>query len=222
MASPASGGPPAPRSHAGGPLTPSGPIHDDIGIGASVTSVLAALKRQATGDSVSLDDILRAVGGQAYGGFLFAVAVVAISPVGAIPGASVLCASVLVLAAVSMPVGRQAPWLPGALRRVSVGAQTARAAIDRITPWLRPLDRLARPRCEGVLRGRGRYSLCAAVLVLALSMYPLALIPWAALLPAFAVALIGFGLVTRDGLIAGAGAAGALAALGLLGLLWLP
>ena len=89
----------------------------------SITATLHALKRAAQSDRVSLGTLIDQLGQRTYGPLLFTIGLIAMSPIGAIPGASVVCATVIVLLAVQMSFGNRAPWVPGMLRRLEVDGE---------------------------------------------------------------------------------------------------
>jgi hypothetical protein len=86
----------------------------------SITATLHALKRAAQRERVSLGTLIDQLGQRTYGPLLFTIGLIAMSPIGAIPGASVVCATAIVLLAVQMSFGNRAPWLPAMLRRLEV------------------------------------------------------------------------------------------------------
>ena len=176
----------------------------------SITGTLHALKRAAQRERVSLGTLIDQLGQRTYGPLLFTVGLIAMSPIGAIPGASVVCATVIVLLAVQMSVGNRAPWVPGMLRRLEVDGDLSRRSIQRVEPYLRWLDRLTRTRWTGLLSRPALHAVVLGLCALAALMYPLALVPWGVLPAAAAITVIGLGLLTADGLITALGLAIAL------------
>lgn len=187
----------------------------------AIEDTLERLRRAAAGHTTSVGDLLDAFQRRAYGPLLFVIGLIALSPVGAIPGASIACGTLVVLLAVQMSLGEGAPWVPQALRRVRVDGERARHSIDWAAPYARRLGKVTRARWEEVHDGRAIHVVVGALCVLALSMYPLALVPWGALPAAAGITVIGLGLLTRDGVLILAGEALAVAAAG-LGFVLLP
>ena len=181
----------------------------------AIDDTFERLRRAAAGETTSVGDLLDAFQRQAYGPLLFVIGLIALSPVGAIPGASIACGTLVVLLAVQMSLGGGAPWVPQALRRIRVDGDRARRSIDWAAPYVRRLGTVTRPRWENVQAGRAIHVVVGALCVLALSMYPLALVPWGVLPAAAGITLIGLGLLTRDGLLIFAGESLAVAAAGL-------
>ena len=177
----------------------------------SIAGTLHALKRAAQRERVSLGALIDQLGQRTYGPLLFTVGLIALSPVGAIPGASVVCATVIVLLAVQMSFGNRVPWIPGMLRRLEVDGNLSRRSIERLEPYLNWLDRIAQARWTGLLSRPALHAVAVGLCALALLMYPLALVPWGVFPVACAITVIGLGLLTADGLITAVGLALAIA-----------
>jgi hypothetical protein len=175
----------------------------------SIRETLHQLKRTARGERVSLGALIDRLGQRSYGPVLFVLGLIALSPIGAIPGASVLCATVIVTIAAQMSVGRAGPWVPGALRRIEVDARRGRRALEVTEPYVRWLDRVTRSRWRGLLHRPALHLVVLALCVLAGLMYPLALVPWGVVPVAATIALIGLGLLTADGMVIAVGLAAA-------------
>ncbi|MBK1695942.1 exopolysaccharide biosynthesis protein [Rhodovibrio salinarum] len=182
----------------------------DDGQADSITSTLHALKRAARQDRVSLGTLIDQLGQRTYGPLFFTIGLIALSPIGAIPGASVVCATLIVLLAVQMSFGSHTPWVPGALRRLEVDGDLGRRSIERVEPYLRWLDRLTQARWSVLLSRPALHAVVLGLCALAVLMYPLALVPWGVLPVAAAITVIGLGLLTADGLITAIGLAVAL------------
>jgi len=105
----------------------------------------------------------------------------------------------VVLVGLQMLCGFEHPWLPNALRRRALARTSVEHFIDRITPVLRWLERLCRPRFESLPRRPGHrisgFLLILTGIGLALPI-PFTNYPFGLLLIVFAVALI-----ERDGLV---------------------
>ncbi|MBK1667854.1 hypothetical protein CKO28_07380 [Rhodovibrio sodomensis] len=180
----------------------------------SIKGTLQALKRAAEAERVSLGTLIDQLGQRTYGPLLFTIGLIAMSPIGAIPGASVVCATVVVLLAVQMSFGSRAPWVPGMLRRLEVDGDLSRRSIRRVEPYLRWLDRVTRARWTALLSRPALHAVVLGLCTLAVLMYPLALVPWGVFPVAGAITVIGLGLLTADGLLTALGLALALAGAG--------
>lgn len=180
----------------------------------AVTSVLDDLKSATHGDQTSIGDMLDAFGQGAYGPLLFVIGLLALSPIGAIPGVSILSGTLIVLLAVQMLFREGAPWAPKSLRRLKVDSSRAQRSINWAEPYVKKAGAVTRPRYPQLLSRPGIYAVVAALVVLAVTMYPLALIPWGVMPAAAGVTVMGLGLLARDGIMVAIGEAFAAIAAG--------
>lgn len=84
----------------------------------NLRTLLQSLCSQTEGESVSVGDLLNAVGRRSYGPVILLLGFIAISPLTIIPGANVLVALITLIFAVQMVFGRQYPWIPKKSPRV--------------------------------------------------------------------------------------------------------
>lgn len=171
----------------------------------SISGTLAALKRAADADRISVGQMVDQLGQRTYGPLLFTIGLLALSPLGAIPGASVVCATLTILLAMQMSFGSGAPWVPAKLRQIEVNGQLSRQSIEWAEPYVSWLDRFTSTRLETLLQPPAVHLVVLALAALALLMYPLALIPWGVMPVAATLALLGLGVLTADGLIVAVG-----------------
>ncbi len=153
-------------------------------------------------DDISVGDVLDAFSDRLFGPLLVVPALALISPVGAIPGAPIVLAVMLVLLAGQKLVGLDRPWLPQKLTKRSVSRDTLESAMGKLRPWAKRIDALIRPRLTVLAEGPAVYVAAALVVVLAVAIVPIGLIPFAVAAPGGAILLIGLALTARDGLLA--------------------
>ncbi len=186
----------------------------------SLAGLFDAVLDNAQGDEVSFGEAVTTFHRQAYGPLLLVPSLLALLPiVGAIPGISVITATLIILIAAQMIVGRDHPWLPARLRNAALQRDKLEQAVARMRPYLEAMDRWTRPRLL-FLSEPPLYLLIPIVCIgLALLMYPLALVPWGVTLPALALTILSVGLTIRDGYVLAAGYA--VTAVSVLSALWL-
>ncbi len=197
--------------------------HEIGGKPLGLADVAARLCEISDGDSdeVSVGEMITGIGQRAFGPLLLVFALIALSPIGAIPGASVLLGTLIILVASQMLIGRRSPWIPRRLTRISVGRDKMRASMERIGPYLGKVDTILKPRWRAVLRPPSPRIIAALCIILAALFYPLALVPWGVAAPALAILVLSLGLTSHDGVLLVAGFAASAAALGLSGYLLL-
>jgi hypothetical protein len=155
-------------------------------------------------ETVSVSDLLRAVGERSFGALLVVFAMPNVLA-GVLPGLSVVLGVPLMLLSLQLLVAADRPWLPARLLRFELRRTDLASPVARIVPHLRRLERALRPRLL-LLTGPWAERLAgAACLVLSLMVFlP---IPFANLLPAVGIVLFGLAMLERDGLVALAAAA---------------
>jgi hypothetical protein len=190
----------------------TGPDDAPVRSPQSLGELLEAM-RPAEGDTrVSVKDVLRRVGDHSFAAVILVPAIVLVSPISGIPGSPTIGALITILVSLQALIGRRHLWLPGFLRNRSVSAEKMNRAIN----WLRKpagwMDRYSSNRLKLLTSRPLRPFAYAAVTVIAVSWPFLELLPFVTSFFAGAVAMMMFGIMTRDGifLLAGYAQAGVL------------
>lgn len=170
---------------------------------ASRTSdLLAALVRDATGDRVTVRAIVGTLGERAHALLIVVLALPNCLPMP--PPIPLICGLLLCFVAMQIFLGMPAPWLPKALLDRTLARKDVDKAADRAVPWLKWLERVARPRFM-ILASPAALRLIAIAL-LAFSIALIFAAPFIGQIPlGIAIALVGIGLVERDGYVVIAG-----------------
>lgn len=170
-----------------------------------LSGLLERMRNDSSGEEPSVGDILGAVGTRAYGPLLFVPAIIALAPTGAIPGMSMLTGSLILAISLQMLFGRDQIWMPQRLLAFSVPRERLENAIDFIRPYAERVDRLVHPRQTWLAKFPFTRMIAVICGILAISMFPLAFVPFGAALPSGAIVLFSLGLVIRDGYVVIAG-----------------
>ncbi|MFP3920989.1 MAG: exopolysaccharide biosynthesis protein [Dichotomicrobium sp.] len=158
------------------------------------------------GSRISFGEAVATFREQAYGPILLVPSLLALVPIiGAIPGVSVLTATLIILIAGQMLVGRRSPWLPQRLSKLSLTRRQLERALNTMRPYLAALDRWTRPRLLFLSEPPVYLLIPIVCILLALMMFPLAFVPWGVTPPALALTILSVGLTVRDGYVLGAG-----------------
>jgi hypothetical protein len=172
-----------------------------------LSEILARLAEPATG-SITLGEVLAAVGERSFGALLVILAIPNMVA-GLIPGLSILLGLPLLLVSLQLLVGADKPWLPRRLARLEIQRADLRRIVERTRKVLRRLERALRPRLEFLTAPWAERLIGLGCVALSLLVFlP---IPFANLVPATGIMLFGFSMLERDGLMA-------LAAMGIVGL----
>ena len=161
---------------------------------------------------LSIDQIVAAFGPRALGVLLFVFATPNLLPLP--PGSSTVLGAPLVLFSPQLMIGVHSPWMPGFLARRRIPGRSLGAAFRRIIPWLKKVERLSRPRLTFLFGPVGDRLIGLVCFLLALVL--LLPIPLGNMAPAAAIALLGLGMVQRDGVLAILGYLAAAISVGLL------
>jgi hypothetical protein len=144
---------------------------------------------------ITLREALAHLGVRAYGPLLLICALPNTVP--NVPGLSSLFGLPLLFFALQMALGRT-PWLPGFLADRGLDRSTLQLVSDKVRPWLVRADKAVRPRLLGLSSVAAERFLGVYVFVLA---FAVALpVPLTNMVPAWAIAAIAIGVLTRDGL----------------------
>lgn len=161
-------------------------------LGASARSAPAGARAD-----LSIGDI---VDGTHHAGFAVMIAILALCSV-PLPGVSVPFGAAITFGAAQMVIGMHRPWLPRWVRARRLSVRTLRWIGVTLTRWTAWLERLTRPRFEGLTRGAG-WSLCGLTLIwhaIGLSL-PLP-IPGSNLFFIIPILIYAIGLLESDGLL---------------------
>lgn len=170
---------------------------------ANLTQLLALLERiERRNPRISVDDVLAAIGRRSFGPMLLVAGLITLAPlIGDIPGMPTLMALLVLLTAGQLLAGRRRFWLPGWLLKRNI----SRDKFDKALPYLKKparwVDKLLRVRLPWLTGYWGSRLTALAGIAIALAMPPMEFIPFTANGAGLALALLGLGLVARDGLV---------------------
>lgn len=163
----------------------------------SISAILAELSADPTA-RISVRQIVQRFGRRALAALLFGFAIPNVLPLP--PGSTTLLGVPVLLLAPQLALGVTSLWMPRrVLDRTVTGAQLG-LMFGRLLPWVQRVEQLSRPRLGfmfGVVGDRLIGLVCTLLaLVLILP------IPLGNMLPAATIAVLGFALAQRDGLLA--------------------
>ena len=168
----------------------------------SVGDVLDKIEELAKdGDAVSIGAVVEALGSRSYGPFLLIPALIDISPIGGIPGLPTMLGVVIVIIAAQILFGRKHLWLPGFVERRSISSEKACKATAKLRGIARFLDRWFHGRMPALTKGPFVRVAAGLCILLAFTVPPLELLPFATTAPMAAIAAFGLALLVRDGLL---------------------
>ncbi|MHC2069429.1 exopolysaccharide biosynthesis protein [Bremerella sp. T1] len=166
-----------------------------------LVDILEQMKENTDGDEVTIDDTLDALNSRSFGPLLLVPAIMAVSPIGAIPGMSIVTGCVLMLIAVQMVFSDGHPWLPKRLLEFSFSRETMTEGIDKSLPWAKWLEGFTESRLQFLTQAPFHYVIAFVIAFLASLFVPLAFLPFAVAIPGTAIALFALGMTVRDGVM---------------------
>ncbi len=187
---------------------------------ADLKGVIAQLHQAARGaERVALGDLVDAMGRSSMAAVLLVPALLLISPISGVPGASIVGGVVIALISAQILFRRQKVWLPDFIRNRTLPGPTLRKALVWLRKPARRFDGLAPARPGGGGDAWWTPVLAAICLLLGLCMPMLELIPFSSSIVATLIASLALTMLT--GRLTIAMVAGVLAGLAVWGVLWL-
>jgi len=166
-----------------------------------ISGVLDAWEEEVRNGTSNVGSILRAAGSRAAGPLLFLPALVMVSPIGAIPGVPIVLTSLIALVAGQIVIGSQSIWLPDFLKKREIPRDRVTAIIERVSPYAERIDGYLGRRLSVLVGDTMSRVVAFLCVLLAVTVYPATLIPFAVALPGSAIMLLSLGLLTRDGVV---------------------
>jgi len=178
----------------------------------NLRTLLQSLCSETDGETVTVADLLNAVGRRSYGPVLLLLGFIAISPLTIIPGANVLVALITLIFAIQMVFGRQYPWIPRKALEFSFPRKHLIVGVAMADKYVAQIDRFLKPRLTFLTQPPFAQLVALACIGAALVTLPLSFVPLGPVIPSLAVLLFGLAITARDGFVivlAGASLAGA-------------
>ncbi|TSH90754.1 exopolysaccharide biosynthesis protein [Verticiella sediminum] len=153
-------------------------------------------------DKVSVEAMLDITGRRSFGPMLLVPGLLVLSPVSGVPGVPTLSGAMVLLLSVQLLIGRQHFWMPRWVLKRGVSQRRLLQAFRFMRPPARWIDRLVKPRMRWLVESHAVYAVAAICALVALTMPPLELVPFAATAAGIAITTFGLALIGRDGLLA--------------------
>lgn len=170
---------------------------------ANLEDLLDELAQAAEhGGKTSLGDLIESVGRRSFGPLLMLAGLIALSPLSGIPGMPTTIAVLVTVVAVQFMMRRDHFWLPHWLLAREVSHDKLCKALRWVRRPARFVDRFLRPRLTFMTHAAGIYAIAILCIVIAATMPPLEVVPFAATSAGAALAIFGLSLIANDGLVA--------------------
>ena len=157
---------------------------------------------EASEGRLTVGELLDRIGHRSFGPLLLLPALIAFTPLGAIPTLPSVMAMMVVIIAVQLLIGLDHFWLPRVLLRRSIAPQR----LEKSVKWLRPtahfIDRLIRPRLTWLTHEPFVHVAALLCILVALTVPPLEIVPFAGTFSWAAIGIFGLALIAHDGVLA--------------------
>lgn len=171
---------------------------------SSLGDILDHLGAAETGDTVSVDDVLGAFEDRSSGVLVTMLGLLAALPIiGSVPGMSIATGALILLALAHSALGGGRLTLPGRIGRLRIGRKAFDKGLEKGRAITDRIDRVLRPRLLVLTETMvARMAIKIAIAFLALTMFPLAFVPYGVTPAAVGIVAFGLALIARDGAMA--------------------
>ncbi|WP_157747775.1 exopolysaccharide biosynthesis protein [Cohaesibacter sp. ES.047] len=166
-----------------------------------LTDILKKIHKDTDGNKIEAGEMVDILEHRGFGPLLLAASLLTVLPTGGIPGVPTVTAILVILIAGQILFGRQCPWVPEFLRKRSIEKETFEQTRKKAEPYTKFFDRFLKPRLKGLMSSGVVKAVAVLCIVLACLMPPLEVVPFAAILPALAIALMAVSLSAKDGIV---------------------
>ncbi|MCA0993914.1 exopolysaccharide biosynthesis protein [Alloyangia pacifica] len=170
-----------------------------------VGEIVDRLRDAASGDKVSLRDLVESFGESSFLPALMVPALLVVSPLSGIPLFSTFCGLLIAFIAGQMLISRRYLWLPDFLMSRSFDGAKARKAMDKLRKLSDWLDKHAKRRLRVMTSGPMRKVLQLICVLCGLAMPFLELVPFSSSILGLTVLCFATAMLVRDGLFATVG-----------------
>jgi hypothetical protein len=154
------------------------------------------------GGEVRIGRLIEAVGRRSFGPVLLLAGLIAVSPLSGIPGMPTTIAVLVSSVAVQFLMGRRHFWLPRWVQERHVSHDRFCKALRWLKRPARFADRFLKQRLEILTHDVGIHAIAVLSLVIAATMPPLEIVPFAATSAGLALTAFGLSLIAHDGRVA--------------------
>lgn len=168
---------------------------------ATLANIADDIQNGSNRTRISVGELIKSIKGRGFSALILLPALLTFLPTGAIPGMPAICALLIIGFAGQRLFGLKQVYLPRKLMKLTVSRQRLDAILQKAKPALHATDRLISRRLEFVCNPLAERVVAGLAILLALTFFPLGIIPFAVLLPSAAILLMSLGLLARDGVV---------------------
>ena len=174
------------------------PINNQVD--TPLQSVLDLIETTLDGaESVDLKTVVEAFGNRAFGPVMVLCGLCMMTPLGAIPGIPPAFGVIVIVFAMQLLFRRRTPWMPEIIRKVKIPADKLLKVQAKVRPVLAKVDGIISPRLQWAATGPMQVVISLIAIILALTFFPLGMVPFGVVAPAAIILILGLGITARDG-----------------------
>lgn len=166
-----------------------------------LTSIANAVENGSKGSRISVGDLIKSIESRGFSALILLPALLTMLPTGAIPGVPAICAILIITFAGQRLFGLKQVYLPAKLMKLSFSKSKLDSILKRSKPTLKFADRFIESRLGFMCNLITERIVAGLCILLAITFFPLAIIPFAVLPSCIAIILMALGLLARDGLL---------------------
>lgn len=156
----------------------------------------------AHAETVTGQAVMDQIGQRSFGALILLPAIIVVSPLSGVIGVPSAAALLIVAVAGQLLLGRHDVRIPQRISHRAVPCRRVHQAMRVLRPMARIVDGVLRPRLTLLTQGAASRAIAAACILLALTMPPLEMLPFASTLIASVISLFGLALLANDGVMA--------------------
>lgn len=163
--------------------------------------IVEEIREKAQGRKIKAGDLFDAVKSRGFGPLLIIPSLIVILPTGAIPGVPDVCAIIMILISAQIVAGRESPWIPKKIKKMSFSAAKMRKAMDKAEPVLQKIDDFSKRRLTVLTTPTAQRVFAALIVVMCCVSITVGMIPYVPALIALPIMIFAIGLTVGDGLL---------------------
>jgi len=152
-------------------------------------------------NKVSIEKMLSVLNNRGFGALLIIPCLIELFPTGVIPGVPSFCATLIILFAVQIALGRRYPWVPKKIGHKNFKVDKIDKGLKQFKPVAKWIDRQSRKRWKWLMTHTTERISAIFIIGLAACIYPLELVPLASSIPSITILLFAISFITKDGLL---------------------
>lgn len=168
----------------------------------TLQQLVERLDKAATGERVTVECMMEAVGRSSFGALLLLGGLVTLSPLDIVPGIPTIIALAVLIVCVQLLAGRRHFWLPAWVLRRSISTRRFRQALRWLQKPARFGDRLVRQRLTALTTDAALKVVALGCIVVAMAMPIMEVVPFSANLAGVALTAFGLAVIAHDGVLA--------------------